>query len=414
MKKILYSILICFAVSMPMALTTSCSDDDLGPSIFDPTDYPLDQNAYTFPLDTFCKKNFLEPFNLKYLYKMEDVGSDMEYNLVPCSYAQSVDLAVLCKYLWYDVYCDSVNDGVEFLKKYSPRIIHVIGSPAFNPAQGTEVLGTAEGGLKITLYNANNLSPANIDYMNEYFFKTMHHEFSHILNQNFNRPTDFDRISNGKYNAVNWNDTHDSVALSQGFISPYASSQAREDWVEVISNYIVKDTVTWNKMLSTAAYQWEYVIDVDAAYWDKLNRLVEQGKANRDSVGYFVRSTSTSGDDDATYGIARKAIQRDADNRYAVPDENGNIVYLHTSGIQGDVVIRQKLEMVRTWLKDYFDYDLEKVRMGVQRRQWLTDDKGNFIFDKNGGFINNLTFVRPDGTTVMDDLRKQVEQYKRK
>ena len=39
--------------------TASCSDDDFTESIFDTTDYPLDKNSYSFPLDTFVKKNFL-------------------------------------------------------------------------------------------------------------------------------------------------------------------------------------------------------------------------------------------------------------------------------------------------------------------------------------------------------------------
>ncbi len=388
----------------------SCSEEDLDATIFDTKEYPLDRTSITFPLDTFVKKNFLEPYNLRYLYKMQDIGSDMNYNLVPCSYDQSVNLAVLCKYLWYDVYKDNV--GEKFLKIYSPRIIHVIGSPAYNPSSGTEVLGTAEGGLKITLYNANNLYADNIDYMNEYFFKTMHHEFSHILNQNYNRPTEFDLISNGKYNTVSWNDTPDSVALGQGFISPYASSQAREDWVEVIANYIVKDTVTWKRALSTAQYDWELVTDVDAKHWTRCNAQVLAGLANRDSVGYFVRVSSTSGGEDETYAIQRKVIQRDADNRYAVPDAEGNIVFVKSSGIDGRAVIQQKLDMVREWLKTYFDYDLEKVRMAVQRRQWLTDADGNFIFDNNGNFINNLTYVRADGTTLLDELRAEVEKYK--
>ena len=413
MRKTAYIILslgLCLTAGL---MSESCSRDELGKSIFDVTEYPLDPSSITFPLDTFCKVNFLEPYNLKYMYKMEDIGSDMNYNLVPCSYDQSITLAVLCKYLWYDVYHDSIPDGELFLKKYSPRIIHVIGSPAFNPAQGTEVLGTAEGGLKITLYNANNLSPENIDYMNEYFFKTMHHEFSHILNQNANRPNEFDRISNGKYNAVNWNDTEDLVALGQGFVSPYASSQAREDWVEVIANYIVKDTMTWNEMIKNASYQWEYVKDVDAGYWNKINKLVEKGQANRDSVGFYVRGTSESGDDVQTYGIVRKAIQRDEDNKYAIPDADGNIVYLHTSGILGDEVIKQKLDMVRSWLAEYFNMDLEKVRMGVQRRQWLTDENGDFVFDAQGKFINNITYVREDGSTVLDSLRNDVFKYKK-
>lgn len=47
------------------------------------------------------------------------------------------------------------------------------------------VLGTAEGGMKITLYNVNDINPDKIDInlLNEYYFQTMHHEFAHILHQ---------------------------------------------------------------------------------------------------------------------------------------------------------------------------------------------------------------------------------------
>lgn len=409
MKKI-FNILAVVLSALASFNLVACSDDDFTESIFDTTDYPLDRSAYSFPLDTFVKVNFLEPYNMRYLYRMEDIGSDMDYNLVPCSYEQSVNLAVLCKYLWYDVYRDVV--GEDFLKTYSPRIIHVIGSKAYNPSSGTETLGTAEGGLKITLYGAEEISVDDVDYMNEYFFKTMHHEFSHILNQNVNRPTDFDLISNGKYNTVSWQDTPDSVALGQGFISKYASSQAREDWVEVIANYIVKDLHTWQNMLNTADYEWEEAKDVDADYWDALDALCKSGRANRDSVGYYVETSSTAGGKAATYKVQRKLIQRDADGKYAVPDENGNIVYLNTSGVNGKSLIERKLEMVREWLSTNFNYDLDAVRMMVQRRQWVTDDQGEFIFDSNGNFINNLTYRRSDGTTMMEELLEGVNKYK--
>lgn len=47
------------------------------------------------------------------------------------------------------------------------------------------VLGTAEGGMKITLYNVNDINPDQIDInlLNDYYFQTMHHEFAHILHQ---------------------------------------------------------------------------------------------------------------------------------------------------------------------------------------------------------------------------------------
>ncbi len=411
MTKKNFIILSLAVATMLTAGVASCSDEKLDDTIFDPTEYPLDQTAYTFPLDTFVKKNFLEPYNLRYLYRMQDIGSDMNYNLVPCSYNQSVTLAVLCKYLWYDVLKKHV--GEQFLKTFSPRIIHVIGSPAYNPTQGTMVLGTAEGGLKITLYNAEQLSPSDIDYMNEYFFKTMHHEFGHILNQRYNRPTDFDLISNGKYNVIDWNNTPDSVALSQGFVSNYASSQAREDWVEVIANYIVKDTITWKNMLNTAAWEWETADDVKVKHWDRINADVQRGRANRDTVGYLIDVSSYSNGEPETYKVQRKLVARDSLG-YAIPGTNGEIQYLHTSGVNGRDVILQKLDYVRNWLKEFFNYNLDDVRMEVQRRQWLTDAQGNFVFDSDGRFINNLVYVREDSTTVLDELRQEVERFRKK
>lgn len=389
---------------------TSCSDDDLGASIFDTTEYPLDKTEYTFPLDSFVKVNFQEPYNLRFLYKMEDIGSDVQKNLVPCSYEKSEQLAVLCKYLWYDVYKKLA--GENFVKEYSPRIIHVIGSPSYNPSTGTETLGTAEGGLKITLYNGNKIDPANLDYMNEYFFKTMHHEFGHILAQNKAYPTDFNLISTGSYNAVDWGETPDSVALGQGFVSPYASSAAREDWVEVIANYIVKDEKTWTNMMNTAHYDWETKEGYDAAAFDNA---VYAG-ADRDTLGYFVGVSAYNENSGAAsqYKIMRKVIRRDADD-HAVLDENGKPIFVNNDGQDGQEVILRKLEMARTWLKENFNVDLDAIRDEVQHRQFLTDEKGNFVYDADGNYINHLTapLDSDPSRTFMDTLLDEVNQYKK-
>ena len=163
MKKL--NIFALILVALTTLNVTSCSDDKLGDTIFPAVSETLDRSQFTFPLDTFVKVNFLEPYNMRYLYKLQDIGSDMDYNLTPCSYDQCVNLAVLNKYLWYDVYRDVVGD--EFLKKFSPRVMHIIGSPAYNPTSGTIKLGTAEGGLKITLYNAESLKPEDLDNLNE-------------------------------------------------------------------------------------------------------------------------------------------------------------------------------------------------------------------------------------------------------
>ena len=409
--KSLFKILLAAAIGMASFSFVGCPDEEFTPTIFDTTEYPLDKTVYSFPLDTFLKVNFLEPYNLKFLYKMQDIGSDMQKNLVPCEYEKSIDIAVLSKYLWYDVYDKCA--GKTFLKLYSPRIIHVIGSPALNPSSGTETLGQAEGGLKITLYNANNLSPNDIETLNEKFFKTMHHEFSHILHQNKEYPTDFRLISNGLYNAISWQDTADSLAVAQGFVSDYASSQAREDWVEVIANYIVKDSITWANMLNAAQYDWERV-SVEMTTFNPLNQRCNAGLANRDSVGYIDRKNPNASN--TQYNVQRKIIQRDTlDLPLRNAEGVGQIIYSdNTDGIDGRQVILQKLEMARAWLKEKFDLDLDELRREVQTRQWLTDAKGNFVFDKNGNYINRLTYPLDDGSgrTLIEALREEVYKYK--
>ncbi len=412
-----FHLLILTAVVLFSLSFVSCSDDDFGPSIFDTTEYYLDKSSYTFPLDTFLKVEYLEPYNLDFKYKMEDIGADMDKNLVPASYEKSIDMAVLAKYLWFEVYKKCISE--EFLKIYSPRIIHLIGSPSYNPTSGTETLGEAEGGIKITLYNVNHLDVDDIDEMNEKFFKTMHHEFSHIMAQNYTYPTAFSLISNGVYNPIDWAETSDSVAISKGFVSPYASSQAREDWVEVIANYIVKDYGYWERMLDAATYDWEQVV-VSASWFDSEAAKCDRGEASRDSVGYFAfdngasnskNVASTSSGSPSQYNIQRKCIQRDADDNPILSD--GKMVYLSQDVIDGREVILEKLEMCKEWLETYFDADLDKIRDEVQLRQWLTDDDGNFVFDSNGNYINRLTSPAPDNVseTLIDELRDQVYKY---
>lgn len=293
-------------------------NEDLGPSIFDTHEYALDRTSYTFPLDSFVKVNFLEPYNLRYIYRMEDIGSDKDKNLVPARYEQSMKLAVLSKYLWYDVY--NKYAGELFLKENSPRIIHVIGSKSYNPSQGTETLGIAEGGIKITLYGTNQLDENNIDYMNQYFFHTMHHEFSHILDQTKLHPQSFNTISAGKYDAMGWSDTPDSVSCGRGFVTSYGSSNVSEDLVEIASTYITADTLQWINVLNSASYEWE-IIDTEVASEGDL--LKEKfGSSNyrptpheRDTVGYFKKS------DNGDKKIYRKACKRDADDHVVLGEK---------------------------------------------------------------------------------------------
>jgi len=225
------------------------NNDEFTESIFIDTE-ELNTDSPTYEFDIWLNNNFLKPYNLSFKYKMEDVGSDMYYNLVPSLIEKSKQLAQLTKFLWFDVYAKMVDE--EFLKRYGPRIIHLIGSPAYSPNSGTMKLGTAEGGIKITLFNCNSLDYSNISMLNEYFFKTMHHEFAHILHQTKMYPKEYEQISAGDYSPMGWQYISSNDAARLGFVSSYSASEAQEDFVEMIANYLVKNDSDWNNILDSA------------------------------------------------------------------------------------------------------------------------------------------------------------------
>ena len=240
MKKI-YSLVLAAIVALSV---TSCSNDD---PIFPTTTTPND------PFDKWLEANYTYPYNVDFKYKMEDVYSDMKYHLVPADSAKSAKLAIITKFLWFDAYAECV--GPDFVKANVPRIIHLIGSPAYNSGQGTMVLGTAEGGLIVTLYMVNKLTNqmlTDYDTMNEYYFHTMHHEFTHILNQKKPYSENFQHITESGYISGDWYRKNQRMANTQGFVTPYAMSEAREDFAEMLSVYVTTPPSGWQKIMTTA------------------------------------------------------------------------------------------------------------------------------------------------------------------
>lgn len=244
MKKYLYIAMLGLAVCLGLG---SCSED--APS--DPTNFPttpVERNAF----DQWLLKNFTYPYNVSFLYKMKDIESDMTKNLVPADSAKSTKLAIIIKYLWFDAYAEAI--GPDFIKENVPRVIHLIGSPAFN-SNGTIVLGTAEGGQKVTLYTVNSLTDENLkdySYLNDYYFHTMHHEFTHILNQKTAYNKSFDKVTASGYVSGDWTNVEDVDAQKKGFVTAYAMEEGKEDFAEMLSTYVTSTPTQWEKILSTA------------------------------------------------------------------------------------------------------------------------------------------------------------------
>lgn len=241
MKHYIYILMLAVTVGLSLI---SCSDDGPeGPTIF-PTIAPQRDN-----LDLWLQNNYTSPYNIDFKYKMEDIESDYTYTLVPADSAKSAKLAIIIKYLWLDSYAEVM--GQDFVKSNVPRVIHLVGSPAYN-SNGTMVLGTAEGGLKVTLYMVNNLTNSileSYDAMTEYYFHTMHHEFTHILNQKKPYDTSYNKITESGYVSGNWYQKADSTAYKLGFVTPYAMSEGAEDFAEMLSTYITHTPEYWQSTI---------------------------------------------------------------------------------------------------------------------------------------------------------------------
>ena len=282
--------LYIFLLAMATLSIMSCSDDD---KLSDTTIY-----TNTVPqrdaLDQWLLENYTYPYNVNFLYKYKDIESDMEYTLVPADSAKTAKLAKIVKYLWFDAYMETV--GQEFVKSNVPRILSLIGSPAYNN-NGTMVMGTAEGGYKVVLYMVNWLTDETLhDYqvLTDYYFTTMHHEFMHILNQKKPYDTNFDLISEKDYVSGDWYlQNTEQESQPAGFIRNYAQSEPREDFAETYAQYITNSDELWASKLANADAQEDQ---------------------------------------------------------------------------KGSAIILQKLEMIRTYMKDSWNIDIDELHKAVQHR----------------------------------------------
>lgn len=229
---------------------TSCERDPIeGNSAFT-TESP-ERNAF----DEWLLSNYVIPYNIEVKYKWEDIESNFAYDLVPASVENSIKLAKIVKYVWMEAY-DEVA-GVDFMRTYVPKQIMLIGSAAYNADTQTMMLGTAEGGMKVMLYNVNEINTYinDPDQLNTSYFHVMHHEFSHILHQSKPYDTDFKTITESGYIGSQWEETPDTTAHHRGFVTPYAMDQPDEDFAEIIATYVTQDQQAWEALLADCGEQ---------------------------------------------------------------------------------------------------------------------------------------------------------------
>lgn len=247
MKKIfIYSWLVFFAMVGLPACNNEENEVDTANSIFAGDLVPGEMNEF----DKWLLENYIYTYNIQVKYRLDDNETDVKYDLVPADYDKAFALAKIVKYLWMEAY-DEVW-GLQTTRVYVPKLIQMVGNVAYT--ESGMILGQAEQGMKVTLFKVNDLDldNLNVDELNEFYFKTMHHEFTHILNQRKPYDVNYDLITESDYVGSDWYRISGTEALQKGFISNYAMDRGSEDFAEMMSIYVTSTADIWENYLKIA------------------------------------------------------------------------------------------------------------------------------------------------------------------
>jgi len=241
MKRLIYSILTVAAVGV---FSVSCGEKD--PVDPDNSVIIVDKVQMN-DFDRWLEANFLNPYNIEFKYRYEQNESNLSYWTTPADMNNSIKMAHLVKYLCIDSY-DEVA-GITFTRKYFPKMFYLIGEWEYKN-NGTFILGTAESGKKILLSGIDYFEKysTTAENLNHYYIKTIHHEFTHILNQNIDYPKSFREVTGDKYVEDDWNTTPDN--LINGFITKYSRHSHKEDFAELLSMYVTHDAQWWDSQIA--------------------------------------------------------------------------------------------------------------------------------------------------------------------
>lgn len=242
-----YTIICVLAAAAAFTALVSCSEDALDPESVISVD-KYEKNEF----DNWLEAKYVTPYNIEFKYRYENIESDLNYYTIPADYDCSVLMAHLVKYLCIETY-DEVG-GMDFTKRYFPKEFFLIGEWQYKN-NGTYILGTAESGKKILLAGVNYLRQYlnSASGLNSHYIKTIHHEFTHIMNQTRDYPAGFREVTGTTYVADSWSSSpYNTGYLKRGYITAYAQNSSGEDFAEMLSMYITNDETWWQRQLTSA------------------------------------------------------------------------------------------------------------------------------------------------------------------
>ena len=152
--------------------------------------------------------------------------------------------------------------------------------------------------------------------------KTIHHEFTHILNQTKDFPSEFSQVTPADYVTDSWNTgDYGTYYRQRGFVTTYSQHSDREDFAEILSMYITNSEESLQEWLAQA--------------------------------GREVTETDVDPKTNSHYSEFRNSFPNlVAGNKFP-----------------GAGRIEAKIELARKYMADTFNIDIDKLRAAVLRRQ---------------------------------------------
>ena len=224
MKKYISMILAACSVFV----MSSCTKDEVSSeSIF------KEENHRYTEFDSWLQRNYVEPYNVRFEYRMPDRETSFNYWVSPPNIKESIMIAKLIKFTTLEAMVEMMSSGDEtedpalFVKSYFPKVLFLVGSFEIS-SSGSTALASAENGLQINILGVNFF-----EYHKdaERIAGTMLHEFTHILDGIHGSPAEFKDITLSDYVGDRYTSLTDDP-YQKGFVSNYARSHYSEDVAE--------------------------------------------------------------------------------------------------------------------------------------------------------------------------------------
>lgn len=224
MKKYISMILAACSV----LVMSSCTKDEVSPeSIF------REENHRYTEFDSWLQRNYVEPYNVRFEYRMPDRETSFNYWVSPPNIKESIMIAKLIKFTTLEAMVEMMSSGDEtedpalFVKSYFPKVLFLVGSFEIS-SSGSTALASAENGLQINILGVNFF-----EYHKdaERIAGTMLHEFTHILDGIHGSPAEFKDITLSDYVGDRYTSLTEDP-YQKGFVSNYARSHYSEDVAE--------------------------------------------------------------------------------------------------------------------------------------------------------------------------------------